>query len=661
MRLACALLLGAAPAAGRQWVVDSVNGDDTAAGDSPATAFRTLERARSALAEWRAHLGDAQTGELRVLLRQGTYAPLRLRASDGGSSAASVVTWAAYPGEQPVISAGFRVPASAVKTVSNPKRPGTTVQHVALSKLGFTPSEYGALGSGPKVDGCANRKMEAHFGAKALRLARYPNPFTNGTWRWLYVDSPVGWTPSCKHQSRTAPPCGASKQDFVWAAVDSAHVRRWVGETDPWLHGYFQYDWYDTIGRISAIKPGNSTINIDPATPTYGTRPIQKGARWLGLNLLSELDAESEYWLDRESGDLYFIAPPLEARGPESDLVVSVNSTALESNASYMRFEGLTVKYSQGSGMVLNGEHIAVINCSSSHHGEIGILINGTGNTVRGSVVRDVGCAAMAVTSGTRKTLTPGNTTIQDNILHDFSQWKRMYQPGIKFDGVGDRFINNTMYRAPHSGMLGRADNCLFEGNNFTELCTESGDAGAWYSGRSWADRGNAIVGNHFSHIRNTGAPIPLQAQNVHAIHFDDQMSGYEVRGNTIADCWAGIKLGGGRRTVIRNNRFLRTHAAIEFDNRGESWQKSYCDPAQAHTFPKSFYRELDEDFAASAQWAQQFPYLQTIAEDHPCVPIHNNISANVHCKCDTWISATAQQIASWYSTAEGNVNSTNC
>lgn len=583
MRLALALpLLAAAatPAAGRQWVVDSANGDDMATGDSPATAFRTLERARSAVAEWRVHrLGDAPTGELRVLLRQGTYAPLRLEESDGGGSPASVVTWAAYPGEQPVISAGFRVPSSAVEAIPNPKLPGTTVQHVALSKLGFTPNEYGVLG-GAKIDGCANQKMEAHFGAKALRLARYPNPFTNGTWRWLYVDSPVGWNPSCKKKSPTAPPCGASHQDFVWAAADSARVRQWAGEVDPWLHGYFQYDWFDTIGRISTILPGNSTINIDPATPTYGTRPIQKGARWLGLNLLSELDAASEYWLDRKSGDLYFIAPPLEGGGSreretgnggvgrENDLVVSVNSTALESNASHVRFEGLTVRYSQGNGMVLNGDHISVINCSSSHHGAIGILINGSGNTVRGSAVHDVGCAAMAVTSGIRKTLAPGNTTIQDNTLHDFSQWKRMYQPGIRFDSVGDHFINNTIYRAPHSGMLGRADNCLFEGNNFTELCTESGDAGAWYSGRSWADRGNAIVGNHFSRIRNTGAPIPLQAQNVHAIHFDDQMSGYEVRGNTIADCWAGIKLGGGRRTIITNNSFLRTRYAIEFDNR---------------------------------------------------------------------------------------------
>ena len=418
-----------APVVERQWVVDAVNGDDAAAGDHAATAFRTLERARSALVEWRSErravLGGAPTGELRVLLRQGTYAPLRLEASDGGDSAASVVTWAAYPGEQPVISAGFRVPASAVSAVPNPRRPGTTVQHVALSKLGFTPSEFGALAGWarpaskgdkspvtPLQKGCANQKMEAHFGAEALRLARYPNPFSNGTWQWLYVDSPVGWNPSCKNHSRTAPPCGASRQDFTWAAEDSARVRHWVGEADPWLHGYFQQDWYDTIGRISAILPTNATINIDPATPTYGTKPIQKGARWLGLNLLGELDAPSEYWLDRKHGDLYFIAPPqTEAAGSfpggresrsESDLVVSVNSTALESNASHVRFVGIAVMYSQGNGMVLQGDHITVINCSSSHHGAIGLVIAGSGNTVRGSVVHDVGCAALVVESGDR-------------------------------------------------------------------------------------------------------------------------------------------------------------------------------------------------------------------------------------------------------------------
>ena len=39
------------------------------------------------------------------------------------------------------------------------------------------------------------------------------------------------------------------------------------------------------------------------------------------------------------------------------------------------------------------------------------------------------------------------------------------------------------------------------------------------YSGRSWADRGNSITNSHFERIRNYGAPIPLQAQNVVSVH----------------------------------------------------------------------------------------------------------------------------------------------
>ena len=111
----------------------------------------------------------------------------------------------------------------------------------------------------------------------------------------------------------------------------------------------------------------------------------------------------------------------------------------------------------------------------------------------------------------------------------------------------------------------------------------------------------------------------------------------------------------------ITNNTFVHTHNAIEFDNRGETWQKGNCDPAQAGSNPHSFFQELWRDFNASDEWSRQFPYLATIADDHPCVPVHNAINNNKYCKCDTWITATAAQITSWHSTAEGNINVSTC
>ena len=404
----------------------------TAAADGSARSpFRSVAAARDAVRR----MQPLPTGGVHVVLHGGTHAPFSLDEIDSGRAGAPVV-YRAAAGEQPVVSAGFLVPASAVHSVPHPKRPGETVQHVALAGLGFTPEHYGSLSgdtdSGPDtnpatpgVNGCANQKMEAHLDGVPLQLARYPNPFPNGTWRWMYVDSPAGWNQGCANHSRFAPPCGASHQDFVWASKDTRKIEGWAGEADPWLHGYFQQDWADTIARIESMHTENRTINIDPATPTYGAKPIQKGARWLGLNLLSELDSPSEYWLDRKQGDLYFIAPGVPSK--ERALVVSVNKTAIVSNASNVQFVGVQVKHSQGNGMVLRGDHVSVINCSSSNHGAIGIFLYGRNNTIRGSTVHSVGCAGMSIRSGNRTSLSPGGTSVEGNELHDFSLWKRMY------------------------------------------------------------------------------------------------------------------------------------------------------------------------------------------------------------------------------------------
>ena len=75
----------------------------------------------------------------------------------------------------------------------------------------------------------------------------------------------------------------------------------------------------------------------------------------------------------------------------------------------------------------------------------------------------------------------------------------------------------------------------------------------------------------------------------------------------------------------------------------------------------RPLHRELARDFNASEAWALQFPYLRAIASNQPCVPVHNNISDNTFCRCDTWISASAKDIASWHSTAHGNTNTTRC
>lgn len=66
-------------------------------------------------------------------------------------------------------------------------------------------------------------------------------------------------------------------------------------------------------------------------------------------------------------------------------------------------------------------------------------------------------------------------------------------------------------------------NDCLFEGNRISKLCYETSDSGGFYTGRSWIDRGNIIMGNIFSDIYNTET-THLGSPSVQAIYLDDQV-----------------------------------------------------------------------------------------------------------------------------------------
>ena len=84
--LACAAGIARAMLESRQthwrqtWVVDALGGDDR----STSGPFRTLARAREAVAQWRNEAGELPNGGVRVLVRKGEYAPLSLTSADSG-------------------------------------------------------------------------------------------------------------------------------------------------------------------------------------------------------------------------------------------------------------------------------------------------------------------------------------------------------------------------------------------------------------------------------------------------------------------------------------------------------------------------------------------------------------------------------------------------
>lgn len=60
--------------------------------------------------------------------------------------------------------------------------------------------------------------------------------------------------------------------------------------------------------------------------------------------------------------------------------------------------------------------------------------------------------------------LISGNNLLTECEIHDWSHWKRTYQPGLSWSGVGNNYTHNIIYNAPHAGILGG-------GNVFSVLC----------------------------------------------------------------------------------------------------------------------------------------------------------------------------------------------
>jgi len=198
-------------------------------------------------------------------------------------------------------------------------------------------------------------------------------------------------------------------------------------------------------------------------------------------------------------------------------------------------------------------------------------------------------------------------------------------------------------------GILGGGNNHIFEYNVVFNVCSEVSDSGAFYTGRSWINRGNIIQNSLFENIQML-EPIRLGSPSVQAIYLDDQMSGWLMVNNTFINCYVGIFIGGGRRNIARGNTFKNCTTSVHLDNRGMNWQKDSCQPGG------QLAQQLDSVNYKSPPWSVQFPEMVNIMNDHPCVPVYNVVENNVYCGGKEFIDASESDIKDWLDTVQNNV-----
>jgi len=587
----CAALAGVGRAAATLYVAPG--GSDAAAGTRKAP-FATLERARDAVRAIK-RAGGLPEGGATVYLRAGTYErrePFALAAADGGTETAPIV-YRSEPGAEVRITGGRVV--TGFKPVTDPsvlarldEAARGRVLQADLKAQGI--ADYGQLSQRGFGQPVCPAHMELFFQDRPMTLARWPN----------------------EGYARIAGlPAGTKSRQFAYADDRPA---RWAAEPDVWVYGYWYHDWADTYIKVESIDAAKRIITM-AAEHGYGLR---KGNRWMALNILAELDSPGEYYVDRKAGILYFWPPAPIDRGRA---VVSVAGQLISvADANYVTFRGLILEACRGAAVRINGgSHNQVVGCTIRNIGNQAAVVSGSDHAVIGCDIYETGDGGVFLTGGDRKTLTPARLLAENNHIYNFSRWCHTYRPAVGVGGCGNIVRHNLIHHGPHSAIRLGGNDHLVEFNEVHSVCADTGDVGAFYTGRDWTARGTIIRYNYWHHIAGPGM---LGAMG---IYLDDQASGFTIFGNIFYRVTRAVFIGGGCDNVVENNLFVDCVPAVHIDARGLGWQKKATDD------PKG---ELRSRLAAipyqNELWSKRYPPLVNILADDPGTPKRNRIVRNI-------------------------------
>jgi hypothetical protein len=579
------------------------NGSDANPGTS-AKPFATLERARDAARKLKAQSSKLK---IEVVLRGGTYElarPFELTAQDSGSATVPVV-YRARKGETVRISGGKTVTGWKPVTDANvlnrldPAARGNVVQ-ADLRALGVT--DFGMMGGGFALGGGPG--LELFFNDQPMTLARYPNDgfikITNVLGQTL-VD--VRGTKGCK--------------EGVFA-YDGDRPARWVGEKNAWVLGYWFWDWAEGRQRVETIDAERKVLTLAKPHHGYGYR---KGQWFYGYNLLCEIDQPGEWFLDRAAGTLYFW-PPSAIEKSRATVSVLSNLVTMTS-ASHVTLRGLTFEAARNDAIIMKGcTNSLIAGCTIRNVGSWAVGVSDGQNTgVVGCDIYAAGDGGISISGGNMKTLTPAGLFAENNHVHHWSRWNRMYRPAIMITGVGNRAAHNLLENSPHTAIGFGGNDHVIEFNEIHSVCHESNDAGAIYAGRNWTMRGTVIRHNYLHHING------FEGRGCVGVYLDDMYCGTAIVSNLFYKVTRAAFIGGGHDNTIANNIFVDCKPAVHVDARGMGW---------AHAMPEGLVKEGREKGTlngirfAEPPYSTRYPRLIDILDNDPASPTGSLVARNV-------------------------------
>ncbi|MFM7322741.1 MAG: right-handed parallel beta-helix repeat-containing protein [Armatimonadota bacterium] len=576
------------------------DGDDHARG-SRGNPFATLTKARDTVRRLRKE--GRLRGSVSIEMRAGDYfldEPVGFTAEDASPTGASI-TVSAHRGEKVRLIGGRRLrqwaPVSDPMVLGRLPEPARKQVLVAnLRAMGLR--DFAGLTRRGYIGSSQPAPMELFVDGTPMTLARWPD-----AGRWARISE--------------APDSGRGGA----FRVASARLQRWTHAEDPWVHGYWTWDWADSQEKVESIDPVTGTIATRAPHGVYG---YKAGARFYAFNLLEELDQPGEYWIDRERG-LAYVWPIDPSR--IGSAMVSVNSSSLFriDGAANLKFEGLDLEAGRGHGATIaNSRNVTIAGCRIRNFGRYGVTIQGGAECrVVSCDIEGTGEGGIALSGGDRRTLRPAGHVAYNNDIQGFSRLCKTYTPGVRLEGVGNIVEHNRIHQSPHNAIQGAGNDHRIAYNEIDRVCLETGDAGAFYMGRDTTQRGNRIEFNHFHDL---GAMVEGSDAfvGVMAVYLDDCLSGTRVLGNVFERAGRAVLIGGGHDNRVEGNLFIDCQPAVHVDSRGTGWAKFWFDGTDPYLLDR--LKEVPYDRPPYTRYSG----LERFLEEDPARPLGNRLSGNV-------------------------------
>jgi hypothetical protein len=594
------------------------------------------------------------SGKQNVIInfRKGKYVfdkTCLLTDKDSGKGKTKVI-FKNYNKEMVGFNGGLTLSSSLAKPVTDqsilsrlPENSANKVVEIDLKQANVT--DYGKMikkGFGVPVQPAA---MEVFINKQPLEIAKWPNE---------------GKVKIGKVYDRGSRPRSGDKVDRgAKFSFDFDRAKRWSAAKDMWIYGYFSMSFSDSYLQIDTLDLIEKTIrtkqpdlySVYSSDDSVSGNDISHGRHLRGYyvyNLLEEIDMPGEYFIDQNSGKLYFY-PPFDLNKSEIEVSVLETPFIQFKEANNMVIDGITFENARGMAIHADGtQNVTISNCTFRNLGTIAISTGLPLNTANpiytldgGPVVDDpttyttknflianchiynTGAGGVILDGGDRKTLSAANNQIFNSKIHHFNRLNKAYKPAVYIGGVGNSIRNCYIYESPHLAINVSGNNHIVEYNHLKGVVSEASDQGAIYIDRNPSARGTVIRYNYFEEIYSK------TNSSTSAIFLDDFTSGIRVVGNVFykagnrGEYNAGtIKLNGGTDNVLDNNLFIECPQAYNYNSRTDAnWKRFITSPL----IKDRFFNEVDIN---SPIYSKSYPSLKGIA-DTVNVKIRTNYSSN--------------------------------